>query len=241
MHFKNILFHYCLSQEIGYSFPCCTVESGCLRILNVIVFIHTKTWLSWKSSKPCGRSTLKLHKEKGITWDSWFQSKINFNLKKRWFMKKLPGIHGIDIPNLRVKIAQWFFNKNWESGNIATSCIGKILVNCYSQSDISLCCKWLTGKESAWQCRRHMRWVFNPWVAKILWRRKWQITPVFFPGKSHEQRSLVGYGVANSMYMGLQRVEHDYAHPLIHVSAILYDYIQQIDQKTKSWRLTWEL
>ena len=25
------------------------------------------------------------------------------------------------------------------------------------------------------------------------WRRKWQPTPVFLPGKSHEQRSLVGY------------------------------------------------
>ena len=123
-------------------------------------------------------------------------------------MKKLPGIHGIDIPNLRVKIAQWFFNKNWESGNTATSCIGKILVNCYSQSDISLCYKWLTGKESAWQCRRHMRCVFNPWVAKILWRRKWQITPVFFPGKSHEQRP------GRLQYVGLQRVERDRVHTL---------------------------
>ena len=25
------------------------------------------------------------------------------------------------------------------------------------------------------------------------WRRKWQPTPVLLPGKSHEQRSLVGY------------------------------------------------
>ena len=25
------------------------------------------------------------------------------------------------------------------------------------------------------------------------WRRKWQPTPVFLPGKSHRQRSLVGY------------------------------------------------
>jgi len=33
----------------------------------------------------------------------------------------------------------------------------------------------------------------NPWVGKIPWRRKWQPTPVFLPGKSHEQRSLVGY------------------------------------------------
>ena len=34
---------------------------------------------------------------------------------------------------------------------------------------------------------------FNPWVGKIPWRRKWQPTPVFLPGRSHGQRSLVGY------------------------------------------------
>ena len=28
---------------------------------------------------------------------------------------------------------------------------------------------------------------------KIPWRRKWQPTPVFLPGKSHGQRSLTGY------------------------------------------------
>ena len=33
---------------------------------------------------------------------------------------------------------------------------------------------------------------FDPWVGKILWRRKWQPTPVFLPGKSHGQRSMVG-------------------------------------------------
>ena len=27
----------------------------------------------------------------------------------------------------------------------------------------------------------------------LLWRRKWQPTPVFLPGKSHGRRSLVGY------------------------------------------------
>ena len=35
--------------------------------------------------------------------------------------------------------------------------------------------------------------VFNPWVSKIPWRRKWQPTLVFLPGKSYEQRSLAGY------------------------------------------------
>ena len=34
---------------------------------------------------------------------------------------------------------------------------------------------------------------FSPWVGKILWRRRWQPTPVFLPGKSHGQRSLEGY------------------------------------------------
>ena len=33
---------------------------------------------------------------------------------------------------------------------------------------------------------------FNPWVGKIPWRRKWQPTPVFLPGKSHGWRSLAG-------------------------------------------------
>ena len=50
--------------------------------------------------------------------------------------------------------------------------------------------RWLSGRESTCQCRRHG---FNPWVRKILWRRKWQPTPVFLAGKSHGQKSLVGY------------------------------------------------
>ena len=36
---------------------------------------------------------------------------------------------------------------------------------------------------------------FDPWVGKICWRRKWKSTPVLFPGKSHGQRSLVGYSL----------------------------------------------
>ena len=30
----------------------------------------------------------------------------------------------------------------------------------------------------------------DPWVREIPWRREWLPTPVFLPGKSHEQRSL---------------------------------------------------
>ena len=38
-----------------------------------------------------------------------------------------------------------------------------------------------------------MRLGFDPWVRKIPWRRTWQPTPVFLPGESHGQRSLVNY------------------------------------------------
>ena len=48
----------------------------------------------------------------------------------------------------------------------------------------------ISGKEIAYQCKR-LR--FNPWVRMISWRKKLQLTPVFLPGKSHGQRSLVGY------------------------------------------------
>ena len=38
-----------------------------------------------------------------------------------------------------------------------------------------------------------------------LWRRKWQPTPVFLPGESYGQRSLVGYSQSTE----LQRVRYD--------------------------------
>ena len=36
--------------------------------------------------------------------------------------------------------------------------------------------RWLSGKESTCQCRRHRKYGFSPWVRKIPWRRKWQPT-----------------------------------------------------------------
>ena len=50
-----------------------------------------------------------------------------------------------------------------------------------------------SGKEPACQCRICKRFRFDSWVRKIPWSRAWQPTPVFLLGKSHEQRSLVGY------------------------------------------------
>ena len=50
-----------------------------------------------------------------------------------------------------------------------------------------------SGKECTCQCRRHKRHRFHPRVGKIPWKRAWQPAPVFLPGESREQRSLVGY------------------------------------------------
>ena len=62
---------------------------------------------------------------------------------------------------------------------------------------------WLSGKESACQCRRCKRCGFDFWVGKIPWRKKWQHTPVFLPGKFHGQRSLVGYSPWGHKELGM--------------------------------------
>ena len=61
---------------------------------------------------------------------------------------------------------------------------------------------WLSSKESTRQCRRCE---FDPWVGKILWRRKWQPTPVFLPGKSMDK------GAWLPVVHGVTRVVHDLA------------------------------
>ena len=45
----------------------------------------------------------------------------------------------------------------------------------------------------------------------IYWRRKWQPTSVFLPGKSYGQRSVAGL-----QSLGLQRIRHDWVTSLIH-------------------------
>ena len=41
-------------------------------------------------------------------------------------------------------------------------------------------------------CAKDVDWImWIMWVKKIPWRRAWHPTPVFLPGESHGQRSLV--------------------------------------------------
>ena len=59
-----------------------------------------------------------------------------------------------------------------------------------------------SGKEPACQCRRCK---FDALGQEDPWRRKWQPTPVFLPGKFHGQRSLGVYSPWSC------RVRHDWA------------------------------
>ena len=72
------------------------------------------------------------------------------------------------------KTALFLLLKKWMKGWTLKWHIGKV----------SKFTRWFYGKEFACWCRRHG---FYPG------RRKWQLIPVFLPGKSHGQRSLADY------------------------------------------------
>ena len=55
------------------------------------------------------------------------------------------------------------------------------IYTCITESGLP---RWLRGKESAYQCGRHKRYGFDPWVWKIPWRRERLPTPVFWPRES---------------------------------------------------------
>ena len=64
---------------------------------------------------------------------------------------------------------------------------------------------------------------FDPWVRKIPWRRKWQPTPVLFPGKFHGWRSLVGYSPWGC------RVRHDWVTSL----SFLFSFDHEVTYRSK--------
>ena len=79
------------------------------------------------------------------------------------------------------------------------------------------------GKESVCQCRRYKRVRFYPWAGKIPRRRKWLPAPVFLPGESHGQRSLVGYspwGVQHQVLDMTEQLTHTHTHTHTHTKCI---------------------
>ena len=72
-----------------------------------------------------------------------------------------------------------------------------------------------SGKGSTHQCSRCKRYRFDPWVAKIPWRRKWQPTPVFLPRKSQGQRSLASYSPWDRKESDITKCAHTHTHTQI--------------------------
>ena len=95
------------------------------------------------------------------------------------------------MKNLWSFLATWYCSPilaSLASSNLGVD--GNLMVMAYGRVGFPW---WLSRWRILLQCWRHRRCRFDSWVGKIPWRRIWQPTPVFLPGKFHGQRSLVGY------------------------------------------------
>ena len=75
-------------------------------------------------------------------------------------------------------------------------------------------------------------------VGKIPWRRAWQPTPVFLPGKSHRQRSLAGYspwgGKESDMTEATEHTRvHTHAHTRTGVGGAEEDHSGKVNFRLK--------
>ena len=104
---------------------------------------------------------------RGWEFNPWCGTKILHAVWCGQREKKKPPCHAC-IRNIRGHCPSW------------TKVTSNMQTNRHRQSEWLP--RWLSGKEFACCCRRRG---FNLWIRKICWRRQWQPTPVFLPGKSH--------------------------------------------------------
>ena len=113
-------------------------------------------------------------------WDGWMASltqwaRVWAKSGRQWRTGKPGVLHSMGLQN-----QTWL--RDW-----ATIIFLNELINTW---ELRMGLPRFSDKESPCQCRICG---FHPWVKKISWRRKWQPTPVFLPGKSHVQRNSVSY------------------------------------------------
>ena len=76
-----------------------------------------------------------------------------------------------------------------------------------------------------------------PGSGRSPWRRKWQPTPVFLPGESHGQRSLVGYSLWGRKETHTTEQLHFRGKQTGQIGhLLLFNYIYSL----KSWRRKWQ-
>ena len=131
-----------------------------------------------------GSPTLQADSLPSEPWGKHFGTFSNYQYELlSWCSRKSNTILTLQIKMLTFNLTRKWTEQNW---NLAFLPWWAFLVILH---DYGLP-MWLSVKEPTCQSRRCG---FNPWVGKILWRRKCQHPPVFLPGKSHGQSSLVGY------------------------------------------------
>ena len=149
----------------------------CLVSLNIqhLLIVKAPWWQPWGGSYECKTQKAKL-------WSFKFQNPIYFCV---FFacLRRIQICMNKRLEELYLEISGHPSIKEFDSF-IQETFIECLLCACLP--------RWCSGKESACQRRRRG---FNPWVGKIPWRRKWQPTPVFLPGKFRGQRGLVGYSL----------------------------------------------
>ena len=145
-------------------------------------------------------SVLQIHRWRGFL--SQEKSFLSFTHPWfRWYLDEIPT---------------WSWCRNglrlWGSGECLLHMrrLRILKAGCYWLNCVTPEFRWLpwclSGSESTWQSRRHRRCRFDPWVGKILWKMKWQTTPVFLTGIFHGQRSLVDHST-----WSCKRVRHNWA------------------------------
>ena len=81
---------------------------------------------------------------------------------------------------------------------------------------------------------------FSPWVRKIPWRRDWQPTPVFLPGESQGQRSLLVYSPWGRKESDMtERLTFSLSHPQFHSHHSQRSFVAALASKRKKSKLSW--
>ena len=160
------------SEVLGFRTSRCDSGWGQSSVSNSPVMEHIQRlqglwcghWQGWGPSLALQRvDFLKTSKELGIQWEmkpkcSWHGSETTIQVFTDGFRR------------LR-KTSSWSSSsrRSWTSWWEVTLW--------FTWASVSI---WGFPGGSACQCRRYRRRGFDPWVRKILWRKKWQPTPIFF-------------------------------------------------------------
>ena len=139
-----------------------------------------------------------------MDWDSW---QFVLLLTLMWQMRLVPFIMELNTPSW-VRDTEGGFGGRWnscrsicypcENGSqkvsddmyeLQTDCCFTVILKISSKNEREREKEMKEGRKKIKE-KRGEKWLFWP---TLQWRKKWQPTPVLLPGKSHEQRSKVGY------------------------------------------------